>query len=74
MMNTIRSDNGQVAQLAQTAAHPGTTGASGNGREDNAGVTVRVAQQPGEGAICGSDHRALQAAVDYVARLGGGTV
>lgn len=26
------------------------------------------------GDLCGSDHRVLQAAVDYVARLGGGTV
>jgi hypothetical protein len=35
---------------------------------------IRVAQQPGEGDIAGVDNRALQAAVDYVARLGGGTV
>jgi len=27
-----------------------------------------------EGDLCGRDHRVLQAAVDYVARLGGGTV
>ena len=27
-----------------------------------------------EGDICGKDHRALQAAVDYIGRLGGGTV
>lgn len=27
-----------------------------------------------EGDLCGSDHRVLQAAVDYIARLGGGTL
>jgi len=34
--------------------------------------SIRVGQR--EGDIIGSDNRALQAAVDYVARLGGGTV
>ena len=38
------------------------------------GVLVRVSQRLGEGDIVGADNRALQAAVDYVARLGGGTV
>jgi Right handed beta helix region len=37
-------------------------------------VVVRVAQSPAEGDVCGSDHRALQGAVDYVAAAGGGTV
>lgn len=41
---------------------------------DSAGVSVRVAQQRGEGGLCGADHVVLQAAVDYVARWGGGTV
>src|SRR5205807_6550771 len=36
------------------------------------GAEVHVGQ--GEGDIRGSDHRALQAAVDYIAGLGGGTV
>lgn len=35
-------------------------------------VALRVGQQKGD--IVGQDNRALQAAVDYVARLGGGTV
>jgi len=39
-----------------------------------AGITVRVAQRPGEGDLCGADNRVLQAAVDYVGALGGGTV
>src|SRR3990172_2249878 len=34
--------------------------------------TIRVGQR--EGDIIGADNRALQAAVDYVAGLGGGTV
>ena len=36
------------------------------------GVSVTVGQKDGD--IVGSDNRALQAAVDYVAGLGGGTV
>jgi hypothetical protein len=36
---------------------------------------IRVGTRPGEGNdLIGSDHRALQAAVDYIAALGGGTV
>lgn len=35
-------------------------------------LTITVG--PGKADLIGSDHRALQAAVDYVARLGGGTV
>src|SRR2546421_12718060 len=35
-------------------------------------VTIRVGIESGD--LRGSDHRALQAAVDYVAGLGGGTV
>ncbi len=35
-------------------------------------ITITVGQRQGE--IVGSDHLTLQAAVDYVARLGGGTV
>lgn len=35
-------------------------------------VTVRVGQSSGD--LTGSDHRVLQAAVDYVGNLGGGTV
>ena len=35
-------------------------------------VVVRVAQSPAEGDVCGSDHRALQGAVDYVAAAGAG--
>src|SRR5260370_20133724 len=38
----------------------------------SSGVEVRVGMD--EGDIRGSDHRALQAAVDYAAKLGGGTV
>jgi hypothetical protein len=38
------------------------------------GVIVRVGQQPGEADLCGTDNRVLQAAVDYVVSLGGGTV
>ena len=36
------------------------------------GVTVTVGPQKAD--LAGSDHRVIQAAVDYVARLGGGTV
>jgi hypothetical protein len=35
---------------------------------------VRVAQSPGVADMVGTDNRVLQAAVDYVASLGGGTV
>ena len=38
------------------------------------GITVRVGQRMGEGDLVGSDERVLQAAVDHVAALGGGTV
>jgi hypothetical protein len=37
-------------------------------------LTITVGQQDGEADIIGKDDKALQAAVDYVARLGGGTV
>jgi hypothetical protein len=37
-------------------------------------LTISVGQQEGEADIIGKDDKALQAAVDYVARLGGGTV
>ncbi len=42
------------------------------GAGERTGVRVRVGQK--EGDIVGRDHRALQAAVDYVAGLGGGVV
>jgi hypothetical protein len=35
-------------------------------------LTIRVGQQDGD--ILGKDQRAIQAAIDHVARLGGGTV
>ena len=35
-------------------------------------IVVDVGQR--EGAIRGEDHRAIQAAIDYAANLGGGTV
>ncbi|MBI3973928.1 MAG: right-handed parallel beta-helix repeat-containing protein [Chloroflexi bacterium] len=38
------------------------------------GMIIRVAQRPEDGDVCGTDNRALQAAVDYVARMGGGAV
>ncbi|HEX2034623.1 MAG TPA: right-handed parallel beta-helix repeat-containing protein [Chloroflexota bacterium] len=53
--------NGQVATLEAPSAVV-------------TGVTVRVGQVPGGADIVGDDQRALQAAVDYVARFGGGTV
>jgi hypothetical protein len=45
-----------------------------DGAAGGTGVVVLVGQHPGEGDLCGTDHVALQAAVDRVAHLGGGTV
>src|SRR5207302_7861498 len=59
--------------LACLAAVLATVGAvAETPRPPAAGAEVRVGID--EGDLRGADHRALQAAVDYVAGLGGGTV
>src|SRR5690606_31595483 len=72
---------GAMALLARTiaagerpvvAAPRATSGDSAVEPQWDERLTVTVG--PKEADICGSNHRALQAAVDYVARLGGGTV
>ena len=47
---------------------------SGDPVEPNWEQRVKVSVGPGKADIVGSDHRVIQAAVDYVAGLGGGTV
>src|SRR5919108_5434461 len=58
--------------IPRTGRTAGATAAAGDGGW--AGIVVRVGQRPGEADVCGTDNRALQAAVDYVARAGGGAV
>lgn len=58
---------GFIVCLASAVAFPTSAGAASPTRAE-----IRVGID--EGDIRGSDHRALQAAVDYVAGLGGGTV
>ncbi|HIJ74562.1 MAG TPA: hypothetical protein HPP83_10720, partial [Candidatus Hydrogenedentes bacterium] len=54
--------------IAMINAHPEVTGRSEGGEK----AVIRVGIT--EGDICATDNRALQAAMDYVAGLGGGTV
>jgi hypothetical protein len=53
-------------------AHPRATAGDPAGPDWEERLTVTVG--PEKADLVGTDHRALQAAVDYVARLGGGTV
>jgi hypothetical protein len=47
---------------------------SGDPVEPNWEHRIKVSVGPGKADIVGSDHRVIQAAVDYVAGLGGGTI
>src|SRR5687768_11279682 len=47
---------------------------SGDPIEPNWGERIRITVGPQKADLVGSDHRVVQAAVDYVAGLGGGTV
>jgi hypothetical protein len=47
---------------------------SGDPIEPHWGERIRITVGPQKADLVGSDHRAIQAAVDYVAGLGGGTV
>jgi len=60
----------RAAPAAADTATPPAPGPGGGAPR----VTLRVGQTPGEGDLAGGDHRVLQAAVDYVAAAGGGTV
>jgi parallel beta-helix repeat protein len=58
--------------VAATALYWAATALPIQASDERAGVQIRVGMEDGD--IRGSDNRVLQAAVDYVAGLGGGTV
>src|SRR5256885_12919442 len=61
-----------ILLLAGVALLSGDTSCAAEAPRPPAGATIRVGIDDGD--LRGADHRALQAAVDYVAGLGGGTV
>lgn len=63
---------GTTAVLLAWVAGPATGGDPTHGADGPGNAEIRVG--PSEGDIRGNDQRALQAAVDQVASLGGGTV
>jgi hypothetical protein len=62
------------AQLPPVAKPRATDGDERHEPDWDERLTITVGEQEGEADIVGKDDKALQAAVDYVARLGGGTV
>lgn len=62
------------AQLPPVTNPRATDGDEAHEPEWDEKLTLTVGQQDGAADIVGKDDKALQAAVDYVARLGGGTV
>lgn len=63
-----------AAQLPPVTNPRATDGDEAHEPDWDERLTVTVGQADGEADIVGKDDKALQAAVDYVARLGGGTV
>ena len=71
---TVAAGAAPVARGQQPAANARVRATSGDRIEPDWGERLTVTVGPAKADLVGTDHRVLQAAVDYVSALGGGTV
>jgi hypothetical protein len=72
LLGTSMLSANETGPQAPRVTRPRAT--SGDPVEPNWGERIKVTVGPQKADLVGSDHRVIQAAVDYVAGLGGGTV